>query len=302
MWKVISSSNIDKKRWDKAITESFNSSVLALSWYLDSTNPKWQALVFNDYEAVFPLSVGKKFGVSYLYQPHFTNYFDVYTSNKSIYTKLLQEALVKITSDYKFIDVNIPTVGYLGQVKLTAKHSQMLQLNQSHSDSVKKYSENTVRNIKKAQKNIFALHTAIEAEDFVRLFKKYTHKKISAYNSKEYKMMIEIMKQSTANGVGKIYVLKKEQEVIAASYYLVWQNRVLYFKGFTTEVGKSIGAMHYIMDKVIKEYQNKDFVLDFGGSNVDSVARFNKGFGAVDYTYLNFKYNKLPRIISVFKK
>ena len=79
-------------------------------------------------------------------------------------------------------------------------------------------------------------------------------------------------------------------------------DRIVYLKGFTSSEGKKCGAMHFLFDFLIHELSNKRKVLDFGGSNVESVARFYKGFGAKDCLYLHLQLNRLPSIIKWLKR
>ena len=51
--------------------------------------------------------------------------------------------------------------------------------------------------------------------------------------------------------------------------------------------------MFLLIDEVIKEYSPGNLVLDFEGSNDASLARFYKGFGAKESSYLSLKINRL---------
>jgi hypothetical protein len=51
--------------------------------------------------------------------------------------------------------------------------------------------------------------------------------------------------------------------------------------------------MFYLIDKIIVEYSPGNLVLDFEGSNDASLARFYKGFGAKESSYLTLKINRL---------
>ena len=46
--------------------------------FLDLLSPGWSALIGENYEWVLPVIANKKFGVSYLYQPPFTQQLGVY--------------------------------------------------------------------------------------------------------------------------------------------------------------------------------------------------------------------------------
>ena len=47
---------IDKSKWDDCMDRADNGLIYAYSFYLDQMAKHWDALVFNDYEAVMPLT------------------------------------------------------------------------------------------------------------------------------------------------------------------------------------------------------------------------------------------------------
>ena len=69
MIKYLSHSQIAPPRWAALLAAC--GTVHVYSWYLDIVHPGWEALVDDDYQAVMPLTGGKKFGVNYLFQPYF---------------------------------------------------------------------------------------------------------------------------------------------------------------------------------------------------------------------------------------
>ena len=75
MWELRSHAQIDKTRWDDCLEASCNGLVYGHAWYLDVVCPGWKAWVWEEggeYQKVFPLTEGRKWGISYLYQPFFT--------------------------------------------------------------------------------------------------------------------------------------------------------------------------------------------------------------------------------------
>ena len=62
---------IDYDRWDSCVSSSDNRLIYAFSWYLDLVCRDWDALVYNDYQAVFPLPKRRKWSIEYIYQPFF---------------------------------------------------------------------------------------------------------------------------------------------------------------------------------------------------------------------------------------
>ena len=47
--------------------------------------------------------------------------------------------------------------------------------------------------------------------------------------------------------------------------------------------------MFLIINQLVKEYAEKNILLDFEGSQIEGIARFYKGFGAVNQPYYVLK-------------
>jgi len=62
----------------------------------------------------------------------------------------------------------------------------------------------------------------------------------------------------------------------------------------STEIGKSNGAMPYLLDATIRREAGKNKYIDFEGSSVEGIARFYQSFGAENVPYYQLKNNKLP--------
>ncbi len=62
---------IDEIKWNRCVVSHCNGLVYAMSLYLDAIAQNWDAIVINDYEAVFPLPRKKKMGIKYYYKPPF---------------------------------------------------------------------------------------------------------------------------------------------------------------------------------------------------------------------------------------
>ena len=54
-FKYIKNKNINRLKWDNYVSNSKNYRIYGLSWYLDVVCKNWDAIVFNEYEAVFPV-------------------------------------------------------------------------------------------------------------------------------------------------------------------------------------------------------------------------------------------------------
>ena len=69
--RYVAHNELDKSKWDDCIETASNGIVFAYSWYLDAVCDNWDALVLNEYEAVFPITKKSKFGLNYFFNPIF---------------------------------------------------------------------------------------------------------------------------------------------------------------------------------------------------------------------------------------
>lgn len=304
MIKLINHKNINKQKWDDCVSESLNPSIFVCSWYLDIVCDDWCALVLNDYEAIFPLAIKSKYKIQVIYQPFFTRYFGLYSKNK-ISEKMVNEFLNAIPSKFKHIEFNLHENNHFENkiFEVQERKFQILNLNTGYDDLFKHYSENAKRNLKKSKKVELAVSEGVCSKEIVNLFKHAKGKELEVFKTSDYEKLMTLMENCERRKCAESYsVHDSENNLVGAAFFIRNGNHYTYLKSGLTEKGKSFGAMHLIMDSFIKKHSNTMSILDFGGSSVESVARFYKNFGAKDCVYLQVKRDNLPQIIKWVKK
>jgi hypothetical protein len=302
MIRCIEHTQLDKKKWDHCIRNSYNESIFVYSWYLDALCEGWKGYVLNDYEAVFPIAVNYKFKIAYIYQPFFSRYFGVYTAKQPSET-LVDEFISTIFSTYKnaqfcLHESNNTTIGL---VRKTERLFQYLLISADYETLFKAYSENVKRNLKKAIKNNLRVETFISPEEIVALFKKTKGNELELFQPGHYQSLIRLMHTCLSQKNGFTIAVYKGTELYAAAFFMYSNNRFTYLKSGITNEGKDSGAMHFLMDRFIELNAGKGKTLDFGGSSVESVARFYKSFGARDCVYLQIEKGTFFKLLKWFK-
>jgi hypothetical protein len=293
--------NIDKAKWDACIKASDTNSIFVLSWYMDIVCPDWTALISDDYEAVFPLAPRSKYKINYLYQPYFTRYFGLYKMGKTSVTE--NDFFNAIPDKFKFVEFCLHEKNSFknDSFKISERRYQWLDLNLSYEKIKSQYSENTRRNIKKAEKNNFVLSKGISGIEIVDLFKKTKGAELEIFDSKDYKVLINLMEECERRKSAESMAVYENDKLLAAAFFMIYGNRYVFLKSGVTEHGKNHGAMHFLIDSFLKEHAEQNKILDFGGSSVETVARFYKSFGAKDCLYLQVNKNKLPGLVNWIK-
>ena len=292
--------NIDGEKWERCIAEAANSRIYANIWHLDRTADNWEALVFGDYEYVMPLPVRRKFAINYVYQPLFCQQLGIFPKPPAHIAALFYKAVYE---KFRYADVHLnaqnPSLPGESEVRFLPRQNYLLDLQYNYKSLARNYSTNTKRNITKSVVNNLQFITGISVEEYLA----FKHENlIDKLNKKEIDKLKNIISNARYCGIGEIYgVYNAENEICAAVFFCRWQNRVIYMNAATSNSGKKLGAMYFLMDKFIKENAEQNLILDFEGSMIPGVARFYSGFGAIAETYFQIKFNRLPAPISWLK-
>ena len=300
MLKYLENKEIDKKRWDESIGNSLNELVYANSWFLDAVCPGWSAIVDDNYEALMPLPLRKKWGISYVFPPIYAQQLGVFyhydSKNKP------EEFLNVIPKHIQHISLKLNEYN-----KLTIKSfwlestndNYTLLLNSPYEKLLANYSENTKRNLKKAIKSHLSL-CDISKDEFLEFKIKNPDKK--KYSKELFLVLERLIDTSMKQNVGRIWAIKDvEGRIHAALFWICTENRSYYLSPTSSEEGKESRAMFFLVDRIIHAQSDKMHVLDFQGSNIESIARFYKGFNSEKSLYLSLSLNRLPWPLKLIK-
>ena len=301
MIKYLKYKEINKEKWDECIKYSFNGIVYAYSWYLNSVCENWDALIEDDYERVFPLVYKKKFGISYLYQPFFTQQLGVF-SRKILTAKIVDKFLKAIPSKYKFIDINLNTFNKVNPENYTIipQLNHELDLINSYHKIYKNYSQNNKRNIKKAEKAGVTIIKNIKPEDIINIFRQNRGKTISNLNDEHYLMLKRFIYIGIYKGLVQVSgAYTNKNELCAGAFFIKSNNKIIFlFSGINSEAREN-NAMSLLIDTFIRENCQNHITLDFEGSNDPNLARFYISFGSKKCTYFKININRLPILINI---
>ena len=104
--RFIKNTIIDKIKWDLCIEGSVNRTHYALSWYLDIVADKWDAVVYGDYELIFPVTYKNLVPfistVKIIYQPMFCQQLGFFSNDIDLINdeKILKQMLSLVKKKY----------------------------------------------------------------------------------------------------------------------------------------------------------------------------------------------------------
>ena len=278
--KHLKHNEIDKQKWDKIIFASKNCLPYAFSQFLDAVSANWEALVTADYQYVMPLPVKRKFGLKYVIQPRFCQQLGIF-SQETITEDVVNEFIKTIPYKFYAFQINYQNI---------CKGKKLPNLTLSLSDNYEKikqnFSENTKRNIRKAE-NFGLKVKMINSEEFLEFWKEENLAKFP-YNLSVLERLVNLESDFI-----KLYcVINQEDKVIAINLVLETEKRMINLVPTSNAEGKEKSAMFFLLNYLIEKNAERDMIFDFEGSQIEGVARFYKGFGAKNEPYFFIKKNR----------
>lgn len=295
MVKYLKHSRVDKARWDRCIDQSENGLIYAYSWYLDIVSPEWDALVLNDYEAVMPLPWKKKWGVKYIYQPPYCRQLGVFSANRLVLENV-SSFIRKIPKSFLHVHQNLNTANSLNNTtrkRLSDNLTCWVDLNKSYEKLYAGFSKNHKKNIRKALKNNLIINE-IEQGLFVKNYLLYYSEK----GLLEKFLFIEQTFPELINGLIKnadtrFFGIYLEGELIASFVQIEKNERILIHTAMTN-IGRKKGAVYFLINSIIEKNAESEKILDFAGSNIESIRYRNEGFGSETEVYRSLYYYLTP--------
>ncbi len=298
--RFIKHSEIDYDKWDQCINNAFNSRVYATSGFLDRTAEVWHALVWKDYEFVMPLPVGRKWGITYIYQPYFCQQLGIFpVAPVEIQTQFAEELIGR----YRFFQFQVnPQLipDAFEKFELTRKINYILPLHEPYSTIASQFKKNTRYDISSAYKKGIQVVNTLNSREYIELKRQQVGRKVDA---RSFKMLAKIISWGQVKGNGQILAaITPNNELCAAAFFLKYGKRLIYLNSFSTPEGRKYKAMYAILNDVIHKYQKSGFLLDFEGSSVEGIASFFKGFSPAEEYYYHIYLNNLPFPLNYLKR
>jgi len=287
---------IDKERWDLCIRNAVNGRIYASSWYLDLVSPGWDALADTEYESVFPLTHRRKAGIDYLYQPFFTQQLGLF-SRAHLTEALLDEFLKSIPEKFKWVDIQLNSLNKVNPLRYDTvfRLNHELDLINSYENLSKNYSQNTLRNIRKASQMGVNTGRKVEVDELITLFREHYGKKEGVLQFRDYETLRNLLQYLQRNVLGMLLgAYSATGQLSAASFFIKEPSRVTYLFAASAPEARENGAMFLLIDQFIREHAGQALTLDFEGGNDPDLGRFYKSFGAAESPYCQLRINRLP--------
>nr|MBA3899419.1 hypothetical protein [Bacteroidota bacterium] len=264
---------IDKKKWDAAIEASFNGNIYALSWYLDAVSPGWEALVKGEYLEVMPLTCKRKWCIDYLRPAFITQQLGVFSiKEKQIFA--VDDFIAAIPEKFKWIDIYLNHFNKYHYSDKFLNANYELSLAKNHQTLTQGYSTNTRRNLKKAYSEELSVSEVFGIEPIIQIFKNHKGSLLPSVKEDYYDALKRVYQQSKQGPFSEAYLVEQNGKAIAGALFFKFKGRITFIFSASSAEAKNSKAMFFLIDNFIKNNSGRELILDFEGSNIESLAKF----------------------------
>jgi hypothetical protein len=293
---------IDKQKWDRCISASPNGSVYTYSVYLDHMSLQWDALMLDDYEAVFPLTWNRKWGIHYLYQPPLSAGGGLIAKGP-VTSEMVNAFLEAIPKKFRLWEFNLnranlyPFTGF----PLYKRMNFLVPLDKSYPELQGRYRDNLKRNLQKATDAGLNYTGEITGDEVINLAAahKPEGQRLANCALNQFSILYPYLEK---NNMAAVRGVTDGQGTLLASCIFLFSHQTAYYVLVANHPdGKALGASPLLIDGFIREHAGGKLTLDFEGSDLPGLAFFYKGFGAVEDPYAAIRLNRLSYPFRWFK-
>ncbi len=275
-------------KYDTCISNAINSRVYGYSWFLDIVCDTWDVLVEDDYQSVMPLPKRKKYGIHYIYQPPWIQQLGVF-SLQTINEFTVPQFLEKIPKKFKLVDVFLNSKNSMSSRKIKRRENFILPLDKTYDSLRKQYSKGRKSSCSQAKQFNLEIIESYDHEKIIQLFKQNKGAELNKKYS-DYLILSNLITNALlSNYVKSMGVINKDNELIGGAFFLKDKHRITYLFSAVNDEGREKQAMSFLIDRVIENYAESDYILDFEGSMISKLASFFKSFGAQKEIYFHMK-------------
>lgn len=266
-----------RRQYEQIVASDARFGFFAQIWVQDSLHPEWQYILNKDERILLRIPVVKKWGLSAHLQPLFIRSLEMLGSDR------IEDltALLAFLKQRNFLHLNISLSNGMELSSMKGKF-QTLQLGLPINEVRQGYAENNKRTLKKA-KELKCIEVSFSV--FHTFFITQKGENLGNLNAAAWGRLEKLVTLAYTKEAAYCFGAFEQEQLVAVGLFFKWKDQLYFMKGTLNDPGKKVGALVFLIDAVLEKYSTTCSVLDFVGSNQESIAAFYRKFGAKDQAY-----------------
>lgn len=295
--EIIHNKDVDRSKWDDFTISSSTGHIFNLSWYLDIVFPEWQALIVSDDQgwiSVLPLFPRKKYGFKINLQPLLVRYSGVLRKDAGFDHDLLQRLTKDALSGFSICHFSslfdcLPEK--FKKKKVTYKLDISLNYDQIYA-GFKGSLRNKINNFDLQDLNI---EDDTNTDALIHLFRHYGDIGKFKVTKDYFETLEKLFSVASDKKMARIVTARNsEMQPVASMLFFYFAGTIYLFIGLTQQEYRKTAIHPFLVAEEIKHNSGDFSKLDFLGSMIPGVAKFNMSFGALPNTYQEVILKKFP--------
>lgn len=304
--------DIDEVQWNTFVENSPQGYIYHYTWYLDAVCPNWKAIIVKNSQewlAVMPLNIQKKWGISYIFQPMLTQFLGIlftpqndskpvkYLSDKK---EWVNEIIARIPDKVKIFNYNFspyfdyPLPFYWKKYTLLTRYNYELDLTQGIDKIIENLQPRTRRYIRQVEREQeIIVQNSTDIEKFIVEQKKNQRKFI---NDRLSSIVAVLYQKAYTQGRAILLTAHSKDKMLTGTLFMQhkesWISLYGSLKNHSESQTKATEILLWKAIKIATENGAKRF--DFEGSMIEGVEHFCRKFGGKPVPYLNIQKYGIP--------
>ncbi len=295
-------SQLDSTQWDNFIAASPQRILYAYSWYLDTVSLDWKALVLTEngqWQAVMPLPCRPKWGLKVIQQPFFCQLLGIFAQSNVDFLEASNLLLSQLTTSFRYVSFYTGRFAtqtiFPNSLKIKKLSNVALPLHLPYAVLFQNYSNDRKMNLKRAQRFGWQSNQSTDVEPIIQLFQKnHSSQIVGGVSEKAYDLLRKLTAVLAQKNALRLVYATKDRRIEAGALFAIFDNRIIYLFNAASPTGRKGNGRTWLIDQIIQEYAETDFVFDFESPQVCSIASFYQSFGGVEEEYTQLTFNDLP--------
>ena len=263
-------------------------------WYLDIVSSEWGALITESYDGFMPLPFHRRWlGWRQIHTPLFCQRVG-WIAASGAKAPLWEDIIAAIPTIFFKVDLSLD---HLEQITYPSRRrlNLVLPLGQGYDHIYQGYQKTLKKRLRRAGRSGYTvLRDFIKPDQLVQHYRGMLVTKVNLPD-RAYLTVLRLMQESLSRSLGGIYSAHDiDGNLLAASFFLITQTRIINLFGVSTVSGRAGDGMHFLLDRVIDKYATTPMIFDFEGSELPGVATFFSSFGASQEWYTHVTLDRHP--------
>lgn len=282
-------SQIDKTQWDHHIDQCANSLIYAHSYYLDHMCPGWCALIGQDNQYFMPVPLRRKTGITYCYQPLFTQQLGIFFKN-NIDGRIIDAFLRKAENISRDIRLHF---NFANPIDTAEKRCNLIvDLHNPFEEISSRFRKDLITK----PRSLNLKYAASEIKEVFGFYEQFILSKneiISRSQFQSFQKLVIFLQGNDQASARK--VISPEGKTLSAALFLNDHKRIYYMMAANTPEGKRSNANALLLYEAIREFSGQNKIFDFEGSEIPGVRFFFEKYGPQNQPYYYYRKSRLNR-------